>query len=81
MVGNLLFVDQLDNALAALTSTTRAMVQAELEKALHDTTTEFRASKDVDVREKLLLEAHDIGIVLNHAIKVSKEYDDIIRKD
>lgn len=77
MAGNLIHVEQLDNALAALTSITRAMVQAELEKALKDTCDEAQQSMDLSVAAKLTTEANGIRMVLGCANRVSREYDDI----
>lgn len=80
MAGNLIHIEQIDNALAALTPTTRAMVQAELEKALKDTCDEILQSKDHSIIGKLTTESNGIRMVLSCANRVSREYNEIVRR-
>lgn len=77
----MIYLQALENVLAALRPETRKSMIKELEDALQDTSQEQESTSCEHSKTRLLLEVGSLKLVLNSSKKVQGEYDEIHRRN
>src|SRR4051812_37026223 len=72
-------ISTLDNALSALSKSTRALVIVELDKAVRDTCVDYHRETARETQELLWEEIKSLQTITASLKRVDQEYDDIIR--